>query len=61
MSGAESWSLRKVDEKYLGSFKVRCWGSIEKISWTDHVRKEEVLHRVKEKINILHTIKKKEG
>ena len=34
---------------------------MEKISWTDRVRNEEVLHRVKEEINILRTIKKKEG
>jgi hypothetical protein len=29
---------------------------MEKISWTDHVR-NEVLHRLKEERNILHTIK----
>jgi hypothetical protein len=27
---------------------------MEKISWTERVKKEEVLHRVKEKRNILH-------
>ena len=32
---------------------------MEKISWTDHVRNEEVLHRVKEQRNILHTIKRR--
>jgi hypothetical protein len=30
---------------------------MEKISWTDSVRNDEVLHRVKEERNILHTIK----
>jgi len=30
---------------------------MEKISWTDRVRNEEVLHRVKEDKNILHTVK----
>jgi hypothetical protein len=30
---------------------------MEKISWTDRVRNKEVLHRVKEERNILHTIK----
>jgi ribosomal protein L24E len=30
---------------------------MEKISWTDHVRNEEVLLRVKEERNILRTIK----
>jgi hypothetical protein len=29
---------------------------MDKISWTDHVRNEEVLHRVKEERNIIHTI-----
>jgi hypothetical protein len=29
---------------------------MEKISWTDHVRNEEVLLRVKEQRNILHKI-----
>ena len=31
---------------------------MEKISWTDHVRNEEVLLRVKEQRNILHEITK---
>jgi hypothetical protein len=30
---------------------------MEKISWTDRVRNEEVLHRVKEEGNIIHTVK----
>jgi hypothetical protein len=30
---------------------------VEKVSWTDRLRNEEVLHRVKEERNILHTIK----
>jgi hypothetical protein len=38
-----------------------CWRRMEKISWTDRVRNEEVLHRVKEKRNILHTIKRRKA
>jgi hypothetical protein len=34
---------------------------MEKISWTDRVRNEEVLHRVKEERNILHTIKRRKA
>jgi hypothetical protein len=33
---------------------MRCWRRKEKIIWTDHVRNEEVLLRVKEQRNILH-------
>jgi hypothetical protein len=34
---------------------------MEKISWTDRVRNEEVLHRVKEERNILHTLKRRKA
>jgi hypothetical protein len=34
---------------------------MEKISWTDHVRNEEVLLRVKEQRNILHEICKRKA
>ena len=32
---------------------------MEKIIWIDHVRKEELLRRVKEEWNILHTIQRR--
>ena len=41
--GAETWTLRVADQKYLESFEMWCWRRMEKISWTDHVRNEEVL------------------
>jgi hypothetical protein len=53
--GAETWTLRTVDQKYLGSFEMWCWRRMEKISWTDHAR-NEVLLKVKEQRNILHEI-----
>jgi hypothetical protein len=34
---------------------------MEKISWTDRVRNEEALHRVKEERNILHAIKRRKA
>ena len=61
LCGAEIWVLREVDQKYLGSFEMWCWRRMEKISWTDRVRNEEVLLRDKEERNILHTVKRKEG
>jgi len=41
--GAETWTLRRVE-----SFEMWDWKSMEKISWTNHVRNEEILLRVKE-------------
>ena len=52
--GAETWTLRAADKKYLEDFEMWCWRRMEKISWTDHVRNEEVLLRVNEQRNILH-------
>jgi hypothetical protein len=34
---------------------------MEKISWTDRVRNEVVLHRVEEEINILRTTKRRKA
>ena len=34
---------------------------MEKISWTDHVRNKDILHRVKEQRNILHEIRKRKA
>jgi len=56
--GAETWTLRAVDQEHLESFEVWCWRRMEKISWTDHVRSEEVLLRVKRQRNIQHEISK---
>ena len=59
--GAETWTLRSVDQKHLECFEMWCWRRVEKISWTDHVRNEEVLLTVKEQRNILHEINKRKG
>ena len=53
LCGVEKWILRKVGWKYLKSFEMWCWRRVEKVSWTDRVRKE-VFQRVKEQRNLLH-------
>ena len=59
--GAETWTLRATDQKRLESSEMWCWRRMEKISWTDHVRNEEVLLRVNEQRNILHEIRKRKA
>jgi hypothetical protein len=54
---AESGTLRKADEKHVDVFEMWCWRRMEKISWTNTVTSEEVLHRVNGERNILHRIK----
>jgi hypothetical protein len=46
--GTETWTLLNVDQKKLGSFKMWCWRKMEEISWTDYVKNEVLLSRVKE-------------
>ncbi|KAL1446126.1 hypothetical protein WDU94_014018 [Cyamophila willieti] len=59
--GAETWTLKKKEEKYLESFEMWLWRRIESIKWSDKVRNEEVLRRVDEERVILKTIKKRKG
>jgi hypothetical protein len=53
--------LGKVDQKCLRSFEMWCWRRMVKISWTDRVRNEEVLQRVKEDRNIPQTVKRRKA
>jgi hypothetical protein len=57
--GAETWTIQVVDQKHSERFEMWCWRRMEKISWTDHVRNEEVLLKVSELRNILHEIRKR--
>jgi hypothetical protein len=57
LCGAENWTLRKVYQKYLEESEMCCWRRMEKISWTMHVRNEELLHSIEDEQNTLHTVK----
>ena len=56
--GAETRTLRETEQKRLENCEMWCWRRMEKISWTDHVRNEDVLLRVNEQRNFLHEIRK---
>ena len=45
----------------LESFETWCCRRMEKISWTDHVRNEQVLLRINVQRNILHEIRKRKA
>jgi hypothetical protein len=53
-------TIGAADQKQLERYEMWCWRRME-ISWTDHVRNEEVLFRVKEQWNILHEISKRKA
>jgi len=52
--GAETWTLRNVEQKCLECIEIRCWGGTRTISWTHRVR-NELLHKVIGERNILST------
>ena len=35
--GSETWTLRKLEQKYLESFEIWCWKRMEKIKWSERV------------------------
>ena len=43
--------MQMPDQKHLENFEMWCWRRTEKISWTERVKNEEVLHGVKEEMN----------
>jgi len=51
--GVDTWILREVDRKYVESFEMWRWRRMEKISWIDSVKNEEVLQRIKKELNIV--------
>jgi len=53
--------LRREDKKYVECFEMWCWSRMEEIIWTNRVRNEEVLLRVKEQRNILEEISKRKA
>lgn len=57
--GAETWTLRKEDERRLEAFEMWTWRRMEGIKWEDKVRNEEVLCRVGEEREILKVIRKR--
>jgi len=57
--GAETFTIRKVDEKRMGKFEMWCWRMMDKNGYTNGVNSEEVLHRIKEEKDILYLIKRR--
>jgi hypothetical protein len=57
--GADTWTRQKVDHICPENFEMWCWRELEEIKLTNGVEIGEVSYRVKEKWNILHTVKRR--
>ena len=58
--GAETWTLTKVTSDKLEAFEMWLYRRMLRISRKEHKTNGEVLHKMKIKISLLNTIKKKE-
>ena len=54
--GSETWTLRKLERKYLESFEIWHWRRMEKIKWSEKVINKLVLDRIGEKRRIRNII-----
>ena len=54
--GSETWTPRKLEQKYLESFEMWCWRRMEKKKWSETITNEQVLERIGEKRTFLNNI-----
>ena len=58
--GAETWALRRNEQKQLEAFEMWVWRRIDRVKWTDKIKNAVVLERVGEGRIMLELIRKKE-
>ena len=49
--GLETWTVRKLEQKYLESFEMWCWRRMEKIK-----SPEQIVERLEEKRKLLNSV-----
>ncbi|KAJ4431204.1 hypothetical protein ANN_19801 [Periplaneta americana] len=57
--GAETWTLRRSEEKRTEAFEILIWRRMELVKWTDRIRNEAVLERMDEERMVLKLIRKR--
>ena len=58
---SETWTLRKLERKYLESFEMWCWRRMEKIKRSEKVTNEQVLDRIGERRTLINNILCRKG
>lgn len=59
--GAETWTMRSLDIKRIEAFEMWVWRRLERVKWTEKMKNEDVLKKVKEKRRLLREIKKRKA
>ena len=60
MYGAETWTLRRNEQKQLEGFEMWIWRRMERVKWTDKIKNAVMLERVGEGRIMLELIRKRE-
>ena len=53
---SETWTLRKLERKYMERFEMWCWRRMGKIKWSEKDTDEQVLERIGKKRTLLNNI-----
>ena len=48
MCGADTWTLRRNEQKRLEAFEMWVWRRLERVKWTDKIKNSVMLERVGE-------------
>ncbi|XP_022835160.1 uncharacterized protein LOC111362674 [Spodoptera litura] len=59
MYGCEAWTVKEDTTRRINAFEMWCYRRMLRISWTQRVSNESVLHRVQMTRKIMQTIKKR--
>ncbi|KAJ4444468.1 hypothetical protein ANN_06260, partial [Periplaneta americana] len=57
--GAETWTLRRSEEKRIEAIGIWIWRKMERVKWTERIRNEAVLERVDEERGMLKLVRKR--
>lgn len=56
--GTKTWTERRKEAQYSESFEMWRWRRLQSIKWTDKIKSDQVLERVKEGKCMLHAVMK---
>ena len=56
---AETWTLRRNEQKQLEAFEMWVWRRMKRVKWTDKIKNVVVLERVGEVSTVLEVIRKR--
>ena len=60
LNGAETWTLRRNEQKQLGAFEMWIWRKMKRVKWTDKIKKNSCTRKSGRRKNNAGTDKEEE-